>query len=73
MQQAVQQQRCSAGKGVCTVVLFSVAELAKRQNCISCAVMCQYQNQIIILSGFQGPERRVAVNGRNGRDQVFNC
>lgn len=71
MQQAVQQQRCRAGKGVCTVVLFSVAELAKRRNCISYALMCQYQNQIIIMYGFQGPQRRVAVNGRNGI--VFNC
>lgn len=29
--------------------------------------------RIIILSGFQGPERRVAVNGGNGIDKVFDC
>lgn len=72
MHQAVEQQRCSAGKGVCTVVLFSVAGLAKRHNCISYTFRRQYLNQIIILSGFQSPERRVAVNGRNGIDHVFN-
>lgn len=51
MQQSVQQQRCRAGKGVCTVVLFSVAELAKRQNCISHVLVPESDHHSLWLSG----------------------
>lgn len=49
-----------------------MAGLAKRCSCISYPFRCHCLNQIIVLSNFQSPERKVAVNGRNGIAHIFN-